>query len=116
MLTRATGCLTCRKRKVRCHGGNPCQNCSRMNITCHSSFDTNLRIRVSTPNGQKVVDTKPVSKREPAEAPKPQQQRPVPQHTYLGLGYSVRNDPYVASFQPQFSSFSFAQPTTTYAL
>ncbi|KAK4453611.1 hypothetical protein QBC34DRAFT_189100 [Podospora aff. communis PSN243] len=112
------GCLTCRKRKVRCHGGNPCQNCSRMNITCHSSFDTNLRIRVSTPNGQKVVDPKPAPKREPvAEAPKQQQQpqRPVPQHTYVGLGYSIRNDPYVASFQPQFSSFSFAQPTTTYA-
>ncbi|KAK0626676.1 hypothetical protein B0T14DRAFT_492960 [Immersiella caudata] len=108
------GCLTCRKRKVRCHGGNPCQNCSRMNITCHSSFDTNLRIRVSTPNGQKVVDTKPVSKREPVEAPKRQQQGPASQHTYLGLGYSVRNDPHVANFQPQFSSFSFAQPTTTY--
>jgi hypothetical protein len=87
-----------------------------MNITCHSSFDTNLRIRVSTPNGQKVVDTKSVPKREPVvEAPQPQPQRPVPQHTYLGLGYSIRNDPYVASFQPQFSSFSFAQPTTTYA-
>ncbi|KAK0651969.1 hypothetical protein B0T16DRAFT_387313 [Cercophora newfieldiana] len=113
------GCLTCRKRKVRCHGGNPCQNCSRMNITCHSSFDTNLRIRVSTPHGQKVVDTKPVPKREPVEPlkqqppPPPQQQRAIPNSAYLG--YGVRSDPYVASFQPQFSSFAFAQPTTSYA-
>ncbi|KAK3995677.1 hypothetical protein QBC44DRAFT_21453 [Cladorrhinum sp. PSN332] len=67
------GCLTCRKRKVRClGGGNPCQNCTRMNITCHSSFETNLRIRVSTPNGQKAVDSKP------AEPIRRAQQRPSP--------------------------------------
>ncbi|KAK4156503.1 hypothetical protein C8A00DRAFT_12571 [Chaetomidium leptoderma] len=29
-----------------------------MNIACHSSFDTNLRIRVSTPTGQKDLETK----------------------------------------------------------
>ncbi|KAM7194759.1 hypothetical protein V8F20_007779, partial [Naviculisporaceae sp. PSN 640] len=57
------GCLTCRKRKVRCRGGDPCQNCARMNITCHSSFDTNLRIRVSTSTGQKDVGTKTTTAR-----------------------------------------------------
>ncbi|KAK1760731.1 hypothetical protein QBC47DRAFT_368043 [Echria macrotheca] len=119
------GCLTCRKRKVRCHGGNPCQNCSRMNITCHSSFETNLRIRVSTPNGQKVVETKHTAKRT-AEAPRQQQQHQQqaqrsnphqpPQLLGTPSGYGGRNDPYVTTFQPQFSSFSFAQPpTTTYA-
>ncbi|KAK3308659.1 uncharacterized protein B0T15DRAFT_524931 [Chaetomium strumarium] len=53
------GCLTCRRRKVRCLGGNPCLNCSRMSVTCHSSFDTNLRIRISTPTGQKDLEAKP---------------------------------------------------------
>lgn len=38
------GCLTCRKRKVRCKGGDPCQNCSKMSITCRSSFDANLKV------------------------------------------------------------------------
>lgn len=112
------GCLTCRKRKVRCHGGTPCQNCSRMNITCHSSFDTNLRIRVSTPNGQKVVDTKPAPNREPAE--KPQHQHPLSTSPpYVGYAVhsvpSAPSDPYATSFQPQFNSFSFAQPTTSFA-
>jgi hypothetical protein len=30
-----------------------------MSIDCHSSFDTNLRIRVSTPTGQKDLEQKP---------------------------------------------------------
>jgi len=83
-----------------------------MNITCHSSFDTNLRIRVSTPNGQKLVDNKPAAKREPVVPPK--QQTSIPNPPYLGT-YGVRNDPYTGNFQPQFSSFSFSQPTTSYA-
>ncbi|KAK4229870.1 hypothetical protein QBC38DRAFT_79494 [Podospora fimiseda] len=70
------GCLTCRKRKVRClGGGNPCQNCTRMNITCHSSFETNLRIRVSTPNGQKAVDntsSKSTTNKRPSPTPAPE--------------------------------------------
>ena len=105
------GCLTCRKRKVRCHGGNPCQNCSRMNITCHSSFDTNLRIRVSTPTGQKVVDTKPAAKRE-QDASKLQGSNP--NASFLG-SYGGRADSFPTNFQHQFNSFSFAQPATTYA-
>jgi hypothetical protein len=55
------GCLTCRRRKVRCLGGNPCLNCSRMRIACESSFDNNLRIRVSTPTGQRDLSSRPVS-------------------------------------------------------
>ncbi|KAK3359267.1 hypothetical protein B0T25DRAFT_514833 [Lasiosphaeria hispida] len=106
------GCLTCRKRKVRCHGGSPCQNCSRMNITCHSSFDTNLRIRVSTPTGQKTVDTKPVPKREPEP---PRQQRVDPKPSYLPQ-FDPRHDAFAASFEPQFTSFSFAHPPSAYAL
>lgn len=47
------GCLTCRKRKVRCRGGgDPCQNCSRMNLDCHGSFDENLRISFGGSSGQ----------------------------------------------------------------
>ena len=38
------GCLTCRKRKVRCKGGSPCQNCEKINVSCQSSFDKNIKI------------------------------------------------------------------------
>src|SRR4051794_3089042 len=85
-----------------------------MNITCHSSFDTNLRIRVSTPNGQKVVDTKPAPKRERVEQPR--QPRPLPTSPPAYLGYGVGSDPFVTSYQPQFSTFTFAQPATSFAL
>ncbi|KAK4203680.1 hypothetical protein QBC40DRAFT_16838 [Triangularia verruculosa] len=109
------GCLTCRKRKVRCLGGNPCQNCSRMNITCHSSFDTNLRIRVSTPTGQKLVDNKPQPIRGLRRLPQPPASVAPPlggtastaPSTFDGSG----NENYVAtSFEPHFSSFSLSQP------
>ncbi|KAH8887472.1 hypothetical protein GQ53DRAFT_827258 [Thozetella sp. PMI_491] len=75
------GCLTCRKRKVRCQGGNPCQNCVRMNITCHSSFENNLRVMVPTPSGQKTVGFGTQ-----ADQPKPaaavrQPTRPLPTHS-----------------------------------
>ncbi|KAK1835826.1 hypothetical protein QBC39DRAFT_339715 [Podospora conica] len=111
------GCLTCRKRKVRCLGGSPCQNCSRMNITCHSSFDTNLRIRVSTPNGQKTVDAKATPKREPrtpSSQPKPNTSSLSSiNHQFVGQ-YDGHNKPFVPAFQPHFSSFSFAQQPATY--
>ncbi|KAL6828071.1 hypothetical protein V8C40DRAFT_243405 [Trichoderma camerunense] len=42
------GCMTCRKRKVRCSGGNPCQNCVRLKAACISSFDSNMRISLAT--------------------------------------------------------------------
>ncbi|KAK0720477.1 hypothetical protein B0H67DRAFT_662778 [Lasiosphaeris hirsuta] len=83
-----------------------------MNITCHSSFDTNLRIRVSTPTGQKTVDTKPVPKR---ESQPPRQQRVDPKPSYL-TQFNPRHDAFTASFQPQFTSFSFAHPPSAYAL
>ncbi len=51
------GCLTCRRRKVRCLGGTPCLNCSRMNVTCESSFHTNFRVRISTPTGQADLES-----------------------------------------------------------
>ncbi|KAK3297550.1 uncharacterized protein B0H64DRAFT_372899 [Chaetomium fimeti] len=65
------GCLTCRRRKVRCLGGSPCPNCSKMNIACHSSFETNLRVRVATATGQRDLQTKsPTGKPSPLpEAP-----------------------------------------------
>ncbi|KAK1780364.1 hypothetical protein QBC45DRAFT_408419 [Copromyces sp. CBS 386.78] len=44
-----------------------------MNITCHSSFDTNLRIRVSTPTGAKDVETTSSSSR--SSRPTPSYQR-----------------------------------------
>lgn len=73
--------MTCRKRKVRCKGGDPCQNCARMNITCHSSFDTNLRIRVSTPTGAKDVETTSSSSRSSRPTPSNQQESQY-QHQY----------------------------------
>lgn len=42
---------------MRCHGGNPCQNCARMNVTCHSSFETNMRVSVASPGGQKDLNS-----------------------------------------------------------
>ncbi|KAL7907470.1 hypothetical protein GGI35DRAFT_89395 [Trichoderma velutinum] len=41
------GCMTCRKRKVRCTGGNPCQNCVRLKAACISSFDSNMRVSLA---------------------------------------------------------------------
>ncbi|KAK4669715.1 uncharacterized protein QC763_205450 [Podospora pseudopauciseta] len=105
------GCLTCRKRKVRCLGGSPsCQNCSRMNITCHSSFETNLRIRVSTPTGQKLVDNRPAP---PIRGPRrcllqPPAAAPAPafDHTHQ----RQQNETYPSiTFEPHFSSFSLSQ-------
>ncbi|KAK4177187.1 hypothetical protein QBC36DRAFT_185673 [Triangularia setosa] len=104
------GCLTCRKRKVRCLGGNPCQNCSRMNITCHSSFETNLRIRVSTPTGQKIVDNKPTPIRGLRRLPQPPASvatAPTAPPAFDGGG----NENYAAAgFEPHFSCFSLSQP------
>jgi len=95
-----------------------------MNITCHSSFETNLRIRVSTPNGQKVVDTKHATKKisepprqqqHPRRNPNPSVSPPVPGPYGGGSGGSSRNEAYINNFQPQFTSFPFAQAPTTYA-
>lgn len=84
-----------------------------MNITCHSSFDTNLRIRVSTPNGQKTVDAKTAPKREP-RTPSSQPTNLNPIHAQFVGQYDGHNKPFVPAFQPHFSSFSFNQQPTTY--
>ncbi|KAK3378176.1 hypothetical protein B0H63DRAFT_238987 [Podospora didyma] len=99
------GCLTCRKRKVRCHGGNPCQNCSRMNITCHSSFDTNLRIRVSTPNGQRVVSSKPDAKPNRGPAPVPQPPTSLAPSALMTT-FDSRAESFGVSFHNQFAGYS----------
>ncbi|KAJ4418374.1 hypothetical protein N0V85_001459 [Neurospora sp. IMI 360204] len=93
------GCLTCRKRKVRCKGGDPCQNCARMNITCHSSFDTNLRIRVSTPTGAKDVEA--TSSRSSRPTP-PNQQESQYQHQYQ---YQQQQQPQHQEPMPAFMTF-----------
>ncbi|KAK0739195.1 hypothetical protein B0T21DRAFT_362156 [Apiosordaria backusii] len=86
-----------------------------MNITCHSSFETNLRIRVSTPTGQKVVDNKPAPIRGLRRLPQP----PASVAPHLGGTISTApstfdgtgNENHVAaSFEPHFSSFSLSQP------
>ncbi|KAK4459978.1 hypothetical protein QBC42DRAFT_273294 [Cladorrhinum samala] len=116
------GCLTCRKRKVRCLGGNPCQNCSRMNITCHSSFETNLRIRVSTPSGQRVVDTKPEPIRGLRRVPPQRQQQyrqhqPPPPLTTTAASSSppvddASDDIFIANFdQQRFAQYSLPPPS-----
>jgi hypothetical protein len=39
-----TGCLTCRRRRVKCASkATPCENCSRLHLTCTSSFDSNFK-------------------------------------------------------------------------
>ena len=39
-----TGCLTCRRRKVKCPGpALPCRACSRLQLECRSPFSKNLR-------------------------------------------------------------------------
>lgn len=75
-----------------------------MNITCHSSFDTNLRIRMSTPGGQKIVESKQATEREPKPG---RQQNPEASQPSLGP-YDGRGEPFAANFRPQFDSFSFA--------
>ena len=105
-----TGCLTCRKRKVRCRGGDPCQNCSRMNITCHSSFDTNLRIRVSTSTGQKDVGARPKPAR--ATNPKPQ---PVMAVSPSLIDFDSRTKPMAPNFQSHFNTFHLASPSPIFA-
>ncbi len=42
------GCLTCRKRKVKCDAQqplshSPCKNCSRLDISCIPSFHSNFK-------------------------------------------------------------------------
>jgi Fungal Zn(2)-Cys(6) binuclear cluster domain len=36
------GCLTCRRRKVKCDGLSPCKACSRLGLKCQSAFDKNI--------------------------------------------------------------------------
>ncbi|KAK0635471.1 hypothetical protein B0T17DRAFT_43466 [Bombardia bombarda] len=108
------GCLTCRKRKVRCRGGDPCQNCSRMNITCHSSFDTNLRIRVSTPTGQKDVETKPKPARDAGSKSQFQSQQPSPlSPSIIHFDNENHNKPF-NSFQSQLVQYPLPQPLPTF--
>ncbi|KAK3686002.1 hypothetical protein B0T22DRAFT_482918 [Podospora appendiculata] len=113
------GCLTCRKRKVRCRGGDPCHNCSRMNITCHSSFDTNLRIRVSTPTGQKDVETKSKASREQRQH-QHQHKPPSPTNaaqptTQLSFdGGDSGGKPFAATFQNNFIPYSAPQPPSSF--
>ncbi|KAK3399010.1 hypothetical protein B0T20DRAFT_452585 [Sordaria brevicollis] len=112
------GCLTCRKRKVRCKGGDPCQNCTRMNITCHSSFDTNLRIRVSTPTGAKDVETTPsrssTTRRSPPSQQESQQYQQYQQHQQQQpMPAFISFDGHSQSFAPQVPSQYSGYPTST---
>ncbi|KAM7221751.1 hypothetical protein V8F06_002959 [Rhypophila decipiens] len=105
------GCLTCRKRKVRCRGGDPCQNCARMNITCHSSFDTNLRIRVSTSTGQKDVGSRPKPKLMRAT----NNIQPTMMATRSAfIEFDGISKPYAASFQDHVGSFQLTAPTPVF--
>ncbi|TQV96726.1 Fungal transcriptional regulatory protein [Cordyceps javanica] len=44
-----TGCLTCRRRKVKCTSQvTPCDPCRRLKLSCNSSFDQNFKTWEST--------------------------------------------------------------------
>lgn len=58
--------MTCRKRKVRCRGGNPCQNCVRLKATCVSSFDSNLRMSLGDPRNSQKRDLPSTPHQEPS--------------------------------------------------
>ncbi|UKZ88280.1 uncharacterized protein TrAFT101_004041 [Trichoderma asperellum] len=58
--------MTCRKRKVRCRGGNPCQNCVRLKATCVSSFDSNLRMSLGDPRTSQKRDLASTPHQEPS--------------------------------------------------
>lgn len=43
------GCLTCRRRKVKCDGQTaPCANCRRLRLDCTPSFHTNFKSWISS--------------------------------------------------------------------
>jgi hypothetical protein len=45
-LTRGHSCVLCRRRKVKCDGERPCQNCQRSRATCvEAEFALSKRIR-----------------------------------------------------------------------
>lgn len=58
--------MTCRKRKVRCKGGNPCQNCVKLKATCVSSFDSNLRMSLGDPRNSQKRDLPSTPHQEPS--------------------------------------------------
>lgn len=58
--------MTCRKRKVRCKGGNPCQNCIKLKATCVSSFDSNLRMSLGDPRNSQKRDLPSTPRQEPS--------------------------------------------------
>lgn len=37
------GCLSCKRRKVKCDGLTPCSACRRQNVCCVSSFGANFK-------------------------------------------------------------------------
>lgn len=73
-----------------------------MNITCHSSFDTNLRIRVSTSTGQKDVGTKTKTTR--VSKPKPTHQ-PTIAVSPAFIEYESVSKSYTPNFESQIGSF-----------
>ncbi|KAM0483174.1 hypothetical protein ACHAPX_002622 [Trichoderma viride] len=87
--------MTCRKRKVRCKGGNPCQNCVKLKATCVSSFDSNLRMSLGDPRSSQKRDLHVPST--PRQEPSPNVKADASgeasdsqqQHNPPGLGHSL---------------------------
>jgi hypothetical protein len=79
-----------------------------MSIVCHSSFDTNLRIRVSTPTGQKDLQQTKSSagksdRRQQAASPT-SVPRTADNGTIPAAAVFIDHSSYGAAFDPQFSN------------
>ncbi|KAH6850815.1 hypothetical protein B0I37DRAFT_372465 [Chaetomium sp. MPI-CAGE-AT-0009] len=65
-----------------------------MNIACHSSFDTNLRVRVATATGQKDLQTKsPTGKSSPLPQAAPAVSAPTLFNAGTESAFAVHNPP-----------------------
>ncbi|KAK4164868.1 hypothetical protein QBC43DRAFT_317011 [Cladorrhinum sp. PSN259] len=89
-----------------------------MNITCHSSFETNLRIRVSTPNGQKAVDSKPEAIRgvRRVQQPSPPALATTPTTSAAPSPSvpDVNSDLYSTNYNSHYSQFSLPQQSPSF--
>ena len=85
-----------------------------MNITCHSSFDTNLRIRISTPTGQKDVASNKGIPKIDAAGGVPKQAPPASEPTFLA--FDGHSKSFTASCQHQFSQYSVPPPPAVFSL
>ncbi|CEJ58570.1 Putative DEHA2G13156p [Penicillium brasilianum] len=62
------GCLTCRRRKVRCDEKRPdCGHCSRLRLDCSWQEDSGLRLGVRTKRIRQRLQQKPQSQQQPAQ-------------------------------------------------